>query len=242
MHIASWFDSVLELDTAGFYLINRTLRNSFFDLLMPFMTDKWNAALPIALLFLYVMIFRPKRDRVLAISSIAVLVIADASAQLLKDLIHRIRPCEVLKGAVCSGPLSPMNYAGKLANETFLVLKGVWKSSLGGHALNVGVRSSSSSFPSNHASNVFALAAFFSYNYRKLMIPCFITAALIGYSRIYLGAHYPTDVLAGIALGMLVGFSAALVVRQLTRVGQTEDPIGPGAKEDCPVARPKSSQ
>jgi len=89
---------------------------------------------------------------------------------------------------------------------------------------------------------MFAIAAFFSYNYRRLMLPCFITAALVGYSRIYLGVHYPTDVMAGFVWGMLVGFPAAMIAERLTRVGQVDDPIRSDEKEDQPASRVRSSQ
>jgi undecaprenyl-diphosphatase len=60
------------------------------------------------------------------------------------------------------------------------------------------------SFPSNHALNNFGVATFFSMLYRQYRYPLFITASLIALSRVYLGVHYPSDILGGAALG--VGF------------------------------------
>ena len=59
------------------------------------------------------------------------------------------------------------------------------------------------SFPSGHTSAAFALATSASLNYPKwyVIVPSFAWAGLTGYSRMYLGVHYPTDVLAGAALG-----------------------------------------
>ena len=62
---------------------------------------------------------------------------------------------------------------------------------------------SSRSFPSGHTSSAFSLATSLSLNYPKwyVAVPAFAWATATGYSRMYLGVHYPTDVLAGAALG-----------------------------------------
>jgi undecaprenyl-diphosphatase len=44
--------------------------------------------------------------------------------------------------------------------------------------------------------------------YPALFIPCFLLASLIGFSRIYLGVHYPSDVIVGALLGMTSGMFA----------------------------------
>ncbi len=64
---------------------------------------------------------------------------------------------------------------------------------------------SNSSFPSGHATGAFALATVFSHHYPKLSIPLYTAAAGVAVSRIYLGRHYPSDVLAG----AIVGFGTA---------------------------------
>ena len=209
MLIASWFDSVREWDVAGFRLIAISLQNGFFDSLMPFITDKWNFIAPLALLSLYLILCRPRKDLILAISAVAVVLLADGTTQIFKDLVQRIRPCHVfqqvqlLHGAVCTDSFS---------------------------------------FPSNHASNTFALAAFISYNYRMLAIPSFLIASLVGYSRIYLTAHYPTDVLAGAAWGMLLGFTVAMVARRLMRFSQADEPPRTDATKESLVSHTKPSQ
>ena len=60
------------------------------------------------------------------------------------------------------------------------------------------------SFPSGHSSSAFALATSLSLNYPKwyVVVPSMAWAGLTGYSRMYLGVHYPTDVLAGAVLGV----------------------------------------
>jgi undecaprenyl-diphosphatase len=252
MSLSSWLEKLHRVDLAGFYLINGSLRNAFFDTLMPFITDKWNAALPLALLFLYVLLFRPKRDRILVIAALAVVLVADATTQILKNLFHRIRPCDVLEKAICWPPLAVhLGYANRLAGAILLYGKDLFQyvkdlfqpggAAITGINLKGVVRHGSFSFPSNHASNIFALAAYFSYNYRRLALPCFVAAFLVGYSRIYLGAHYPMDVLAGAAWGMFVGFFAAVVAERLMRARRADDPIRPAEKQDSSPLTPTSS-
>jgi len=74
---------------------------------------------------------------------------------------------------------------------------------------------SNSSFPSGHATGAFALAAVFGHQYPRAAVPAYLTATAIGISRIYLGRHYPSDVLAGAAIG--IG-SARLVLHFKDRI------------------------
>ena len=64
---------------------------------------------------------------------------------------------------------------------------------------------SSTSFPSGHAASSFVCACLLTCLFGKKGALAYIPASLIALSRIYVGVHYPSDVLAGIALGTLVG-------------------------------------
>jgi undecaprenyl-diphosphatase len=64
-----------------------------------------------------------------------------------------------------------------------------------------------SSFPSGHALVVAGGAAIaFLFLRRRYSIPLIVEAAIVSYSRVYVGVHYPTDVLAGILLGVAIAF------------------------------------
>ena len=61
----------------------------------------------------------------------------------------------------------------------------------------------SQSFPSGHTSTAFSLATSLSIEYKKwyVVLPAYAWATSVGYSRLYLGEHYPSDVLAGAVVG-----------------------------------------
>ena len=69
-------------------------------------------------------------------------------------------------------------------------------------------RPTSSSFPSTHSAFAFGSATAIFMNYRKTGIAVFIVAAFIAFSRLYLFLHFPTDVLCGVILGIVIGFVA----------------------------------
>ena len=166
-------------DRALFYLINGACYPQL-DLLMPFITNKWNFVVPMVIVSAYAVVRGGRPGRLVIAASIVLVLCADGSATALRSLFHRTRPCHVLTGV----------------------------------RLLVGC-TDSFSFPSNSAANVFALAAVVAVFYRKLAVPAFVTAALAGYARVYVGAHYPLDVSAGAWLGIAWGLAGATIIQRV---------------------------
>ncbi len=75
-----------------------------------------------------------------------------------------------------------------------------------------------SSFPSGHTANWFSLATVYAVKYPKFAIPLYATGALVGLSRIYQGEHYPSDVLAGAAIGIGIGYLTLKLEKQLQKL------------------------
>jgi undecaprenyl-diphosphatase len=71
----------------------------------------------------------------------------------------------------------------------------------------------STSFPSSHATTAFAGATFLSYRFPRAAAPLFAVAAVIAFSRVYVGAHYPADVLAGALLGTVIALVVVVASR-----------------------------
>ena len=61
------------------------------------------------------------------------------------------------------------------------------------------------SFPSGHTTLAFTMATVAGHEYNKLRIPLYVVALGTAFSRVYLGRHYPSDVIAGAVIGTLAG-------------------------------------
>ena len=78
-------------------------------------------------------------------------------------------------------------------------------------------RPNGSSFPSAHSAQAFAASTAIFVKYRKAGIAAFVAAALIAFSRMYMFLHFPTDVLCGIVVGVLVGIAADRICDMVKR-------------------------
>jgi undecaprenyl-diphosphatase len=81
------------------------------------------------------------------------------------------------------------------------------------------------SFPSNHALNNFGVAIFFSILYPKAKWYLITAASLIAISRVYLGLHYPSDILGGAVLGIGFGYLFSYFHRQAEKIVNEKYPV-----------------
>lgn len=168
-----------EFDQWLFLQINGNLTNPVFDVIMPFMrtAKHWGP------LYLFVIVFALLNFRfkglwwvIFFLSTAAMTDMTGTYA--FKKVFKRPRPC------------SDLDF---FTNVRVLV----------DHCSN------GYSFVSNHAANHFGLATFFFITMRPLIGKWaaigFVWAALVSYAQVYVGVHYPTDILAGSLLGLIFG-------------------------------------
>ena len=82
------------------------------------------------------------------------------------------------------------------------------------------------SFPSGHAVVAFACATVISFAVPRLRWPLFALAALVAFSRVYVGVHYPGDIAAGAVIGVAVGLlveGARRLLRDYVRRREAQD-------------------
>ena len=172
-------ETLKNIDTQLFLAIN-SHHNAMFDSIMWFCSGKLSW-LPFYILLLAYIIYKYRKQSIFIILGIALMIaISDQiSSGLIKNLVERLRP----------------------SHEP--ALEGLI------HFVN-GYMGGKYGFVSSHAANSFALALFTSLIFRNKIFTysIFIWATVVAYSRIYLGVHYPGDVLGGIVVGT---FSAILV-------------------------------
>ncbi len=74
------------------------------------------------------------------------------------------------------------------------------------------------SFPSGHAATSFAGATILALAFPRLAVPLYVLAAAVAFSRVYVGVHYPLDIVAGAALGVVVALAVRRGARALRRL------------------------
>jgi len=168
------------LDAWIFHLINRSLQNPLFDLVMPILSNKRYFLLPALAVVLMLLVWGGRRMWIVVAVAVAALALSDLGTNLIKAALHRTRPCHVIPDV---------------------------------HLLAGCTRSFS--LPSNHASNMFALAAVGWLGLRRWRWALALLAAGVAYSRVYLGVHYPADVLAGALWGGALGWGLTALAAHL---------------------------
>ncbi len=175
------------LDIQIFYLLNFALQNPLFDVLIPVLTTREYWFIPLGAVWLLLIFKGGPKGREVAILAVAIITISDQlTSSLIKPLVGRIRPCNVLGSVHFWSSSEGWIYTPPVVSR---ILKG------------------SFSFPSGHAANIFAGALLFSYYYRRVTVPSLIIASSVAYSRVYVGVHYPSDILGGAILGSLCSYT-----------------------------------
>ncbi|MDL2228036.1 phosphatase PAP2 family protein [Odoribacter sp. OttesenSCG-928-L07] len=165
-----------NIDKEVFLFLNG-IHNNFFDVFFEIVTTTitW---IPLFALLIYLIIRKYKKKSIVILLGVVVLIaLTDIiSAQVFKPCFARLRPCH---------------------DESLAGLVHTVNNKCGGMY----------SFVSSHAANLFGIATYSFLALRKYYKHTwllFLWATLIGYSRIYLGVHFPGDVICGTILGVLL--------------------------------------
>lgn len=176
---SSFLHRLEQWDQWLFIKLNSELTNPVFDSLMPFIRNgSFWAPLYLFLGLFAVINFKSKGGWWILFFLVTVALTDMTGTYLIKHNLYRFRPC--------ADP------------DFFSQVRLLIKQCSGG-----------SSFVSNHAANHFGMAMFFFITFRTVLKKWawigFAWAGLIAYAQVYVGVHYPFDVLAGALLGLLVG-------------------------------------
>jgi len=181
------FDLLQQLDEKMFLAING-FNSPFFDGLMWWISLK-TSWIPLYVLLLGWLIYKYRLKSLILIPAIILVIIVSdqGSVHLFKNVFERLRP----------------SHNPELQDIVHLVNN---------------YRGGQFGFISSHAANSFALVSFLIpfFNKRWFTILMITWAVVIAYSRIYLGVHYPFDVIAGGAFGWIVGYGFVEIVKVLS--------------------------
>ena len=173
---------LLGLDGNILLWIQEYIRNDFLTPFFVFITKLGDVGM-IWIVLTLILMCNKKTRKTCVISAVALLLSLLFCNVLLKNLVQRVRPYEVI--------------------DTLTILV---------------ERQKDFSFPSGHTSASFAAGIVFFRNLpKKFGVPAVILACLISFSRLYIGVHYPTDVICSIVLGVVLAFLAEQLYRKILR-------------------------
>lgn len=189
-------DLIISFDRSLFLLLNG-LHTSWLDPVMMIISSKW-VWIPFYLFLLYRLWVIYKRDCLKILLSVALLItLTDQTSGLIKDAVKRPRPTH-------QEGLSEMV-----------------------HTVD-GYKGGKFGFVSSHAANSFAIALFIGLllSRKRSMTPLLgliVWAFLVSYSRIYLGVHYPGDILGGALVGVIEAYLFLLILSKWGGIKARED-------------------
>ena len=182
------FEYLNDIDSDALLAVNG-LHDVFQDAFWWMLTAKWSSLL-LVLGLAWVLMHQNRRHALLLLGMLAltVLVADQVSSGLIKHLVERLRP----------------THDPSLENAV--------------HVIN-GYRGGLYGFVSSHAANFFAVSTLVALvmRHRVVTLGLFTWAVLQCYSRVYLGVHYPGDILGGIVVGVLAGLLIWLLMRWIER-------------------------
>lgn len=188
-----------SVDIRLFYLINKDGQNALFDHMMPIVSNFNYFIVPLILCGLFLL----RRKPGIVVGIILVIAFSDLlSSFVLKPLFGRPRPYDVLPAVH--------------------LYKGGWSTTDAVSRVN---EMHSLSLPSSHATDVFAASFLLSYYVRPWWPLFYLAALMVAYSRVYLGVHYPFDVLLGAIVGSLLGVLGARLVKLASPLFQNKGQI-----------------
>jgi len=180
-----------SFDIALFYLINH-VRSPFFDAILPFFTSSYAFLLFLFAFFVGVFpIARRKNIRTIVVAFSCLVLgygLSDLScSHILKPIFGRERPFASLERVYYYTPEGKFVFLEKPINRK------------------------TRSFPSCHATNAGFLTVYTFFLGRQTLLLTLPTAILIGLSRVYLGHHFPFDVLGGFFFGSILGIFLGII-------------------------------
>ena len=185
-----------SLDSNLFYFINTYITNPFLDFIFIFFHDAHKNIYVIVPIFflLLLFIYKNKLKRVSLLLLLPGIILTDQIGRGIKNLEIRERPYIQMSNV-------------NLLVDVNLNDDGTYKIT----------KSSKKSFPSNHAANIFLICSFLTFIYPHNKKYFFTIAVLISISRIYVGVHYPLDVVIGATIGLIISYLIQKVSKRLIR-------------------------